>query len=157
MVFNLCKPSSNVSFLLPSNFPQNLSLRWTWSKSGCTQRSLFLSTSYWLDSLIMTSCPCCSGPLLRHIRHQEKYWFCRHCWQEMPALEETLLLAPVKLNNVMFKVPFQAGACYGLTNSRFASVITFAVLAVSPALINKRWVYQEIRLQRSRFGLVVKR
>ncbi|WP_347275965.1 hypothetical protein [Leptolyngbya sp. FACHB-321] len=48
----------------------------------------------------MTSCPCCSGPLLRHIRCQEKYWFCRHCWQEMPVLEESILLTAVNLNNV---------------------------------------------------------
>jgi ribosomal protein L37AE/L43A len=36
----------------------------------------------------MTSCPCCSRPLLRHIRHQEIYWFCRSCWQDMPVLSE---------------------------------------------------------------------
>lgn len=32
----------------------------------------------------MSSCPCCSGVLLRHIRHNGIYWFCSHCWQEMP-------------------------------------------------------------------------
>lgn len=32
----------------------------------------------------MTTCPCCSSPLLRHIRHHNVYWFCRSCWQEMP-------------------------------------------------------------------------
>nr|WP_084226917.1 hypothetical protein [Nostoc sp. KVJ20] len=34
----------------------------------------------------MTNCPCCSNQMLRHIRLQETYWFCRHCWQEMPNL-----------------------------------------------------------------------
>jgi hypothetical protein len=34
----------------------------------------------------MTICPCCSGILLRHARHQGIYWFCPHCWQEMPDL-----------------------------------------------------------------------
>ncbi|MFN6485911.1 MAG: hypothetical protein RMY33_032675 [Nostoc sp. DedQUE03] len=24
--------------------------------------------------------------MLRHIRLQETYWFCRQCWQEMPNL-----------------------------------------------------------------------
>ncbi|ARV59256.1 hypothetical protein BZZ01_12015 [Nostocales cyanobacterium HT-58-2] len=36
----------------------------------------------------MNNCPCCSRPLLRHIRHQEIYWFCRSCWQEMPVFNE---------------------------------------------------------------------
>lgn len=35
----------------------------------------------------MTDCPCCSHQMLRHIRHQDVYWFCRHCWQEMPVYE----------------------------------------------------------------------
>jgi hypothetical protein len=30
------------------------------------------------------SCPCCSDRLLMHVRHSGVYWFCRHCWQEMP-------------------------------------------------------------------------
>ncbi len=34
----------------------------------------------------MNYCPCCSSPLLLHIRGSEIYWFCRHCWQEMPVL-----------------------------------------------------------------------
>ncbi|MBD2683597.1 MULTISPECIES: hypothetical protein [Nostoc] len=33
----------------------------------------------------MNYCPCCSGVLLEHIRGGETYWFCRHCWQEMPV------------------------------------------------------------------------
>ncbi|OKH32755.1 hypothetical protein NIES2119_25355 [[Phormidium ambiguum] IAM M-71] len=32
----------------------------------------------------MASCPCCSHTLLRHIRHNQIFWYCRHCWQEMP-------------------------------------------------------------------------
>ncbi|HEY9649407.1 MAG TPA: hypothetical protein V6C95_02005 [Coleofasciculaceae cyanobacterium] len=30
------------------------------------------------------TCPCCSETLLRHIRVKDVYWFCRHCYQEMP-------------------------------------------------------------------------
>ncbi len=33
----------------------------------------------------MNYCPCCSNLLLEHIRGAESYWFCRHCWQEMPV------------------------------------------------------------------------
>ncbi len=32
----------------------------------------------------MNTCPCCSEVLLRHARHNQIYWFCPHCWQEMP-------------------------------------------------------------------------
>lgn len=28
--------------------------------------------------------------MLRHIRQQQLYWFCRTCWQEMPSLEGKL-------------------------------------------------------------------
>lgn len=32
-------------------------------------------------------CPCCSSPLLHHVNSRGEYWFCRHCWQEMPDVE----------------------------------------------------------------------
>jgi ribosomal protein L37AE/L43A len=32
------------------------------------------------------TCPCCDNSLLRHIRHGKIYWFCTHCWQEVPLL-----------------------------------------------------------------------
>lgn len=35
----------------------------------------------------MTTCPCCSAKVLRHIRHGAIYWFCPHCWQEVPDLD----------------------------------------------------------------------
>jgi DNA-directed RNA polymerase subunit M/transcription elongation factor TFIIS len=35
----------------------------------------------------MATCPCCSNLLLRHIRQQGIYWFCRSCHAEMPNLE----------------------------------------------------------------------
>jgi|GEM_PF-5337024 len=34
------------------------------------------------------NCPCCSGDMLRHIRANQVYFFCRHCWQEMPCIGE---------------------------------------------------------------------
>jgi ribosomal protein L37AE/L43A len=37
----------------------------------------------------MTNCPCCSNQMLRHIRTNQTYWFCRHCWQAMPTLART--------------------------------------------------------------------
>lgn len=36
----------------------------------------------------MNTCPCCSEVLLRHARHNKIYWFCTHCWQEMPNLSQ---------------------------------------------------------------------
>lgn len=36
----------------------------------------------------MENCPCCSNQMLRHVRQSNAYWFCRHCWQEMPAFSE---------------------------------------------------------------------
>ncbi|MBD2090261.1 hypothetical protein H6F67_10390 [Microcoleus sp. FACHB-1515] len=38
----------------------------------------------------MNTCPCCSQPLLRHARRNSIYWFCSHCWQEMPNLSDRL-------------------------------------------------------------------
>lgn len=32
-------------------------------------------------------CPCCSQPLLRHVSCRRTFWFCNHCFQEMPDLE----------------------------------------------------------------------
>lgn len=39
----------------------------------------------------MKPCPCCSGQLLRHARHSNVYWFCPHCWEEMPDLSSIAL------------------------------------------------------------------
>jgi ribosomal protein L37AE/L43A len=41
----------------------------------------------------MASCPCCSHTMLRHIRHNQIFWYCRHCWQEMPNLNASPSLA----------------------------------------------------------------
>jgi hypothetical protein len=35
-------------------------------------------------------CPCCSNPLLRHVSFNRTYWFCSHCYQEMPDIENIL-------------------------------------------------------------------
>lgn len=39
----------------------------------------------------MNTCPCCSDVLLRHFKNHREYWFCRHCWQEMPLFENNNL------------------------------------------------------------------
>ncbi len=36
---------------------------------------------------IQNICPCCSNSLLHHIGSHREYWFCRHCWSEMPIIE----------------------------------------------------------------------
>ncbi|WRH66740.1 MAG: hypothetical protein RSE13_24980 [Planktothrix sp. GU0601_MAG3] len=38
----------------------------------------------------ISTCPCCSDTLVRHIRSREVYWFCRHCYQEMPDYDSLL-------------------------------------------------------------------
>ena len=45
----------------------------------------------------MNICPCCSDHLLRHVRYGKVYWFCRHCWQEMP---QSSALSSVSLNHI---------------------------------------------------------
>ena len=37
-------------------------------------------------NMMSNICPCCGGSLLRHIRHNELYWFCQSCRQEIPML-----------------------------------------------------------------------
>jgi len=34
----------------------------------------------------MSNCPICSSLILRHIRHNEIYWYCSSCHQEIPNL-----------------------------------------------------------------------
>jgi hypothetical protein len=35
----------------------------------------------------MTTCPCCSHSMIRHVRQNQVSWFCRHCWQTMPVYD----------------------------------------------------------------------
>ncbi|MFM7407138.1 MAG: hypothetical protein ACKO3K_10860 [Cuspidothrix sp.] len=37
-------------------------------------------------SIIVNNCPCCGGSILRHVRHNQVYWFCLSCRQEVPVL-----------------------------------------------------------------------
>ncbi|MTJ10308.1 MULTISPECIES: hypothetical protein [unclassified Anabaena] len=37
-------------------------------------------------SIIVNTCPCCGGSVLRHVRYHEVYWFCLSCRQEVPIL-----------------------------------------------------------------------
>ncbi len=56
----------------------------------------------------MATCPCCSDQMLRHIRGNQTYWFCRHCWQEMPNLvscQQNLSLPNISLRSVGLKKP----------------------------------------------------
>jgi hypothetical protein len=51
----------------------------------------------------MTNCPCCSNQMLRHIRTNQTYWFCRHCWQSMPALEPRQRIDAFEMGVYSFK------------------------------------------------------
>ncbi|MBE8999987.1 MULTISPECIES: hypothetical protein [unclassified Nostoc] len=50
----------------------------------------------------MNYCPCCSSLLLEHIRGADSYWFCRHCWQEMPVykLNESSLFTEAVIGKI---------------------------------------------------------
>ncbi|WP_144864203.1 hypothetical protein [Hyella patelloides] len=37
---------------------------------------------------IVSTCPCCSSPMLHHFCNHREYWFCRKCWEEMPDLSD---------------------------------------------------------------------
>jgi hypothetical protein len=62
---------------------------------------------------ILTICPCCNDKMLHHLGHRRSYWFCRHCWQEMPDLNQqtekyndrTYTLADLSLNLIKIKQP----------------------------------------------------
>lgn len=45
----------------------------------------------------MSNCPCCSNVLLRHVRSNQVYWFCRNCWEVMPAFDEKYVSSRVTL------------------------------------------------------------
>ncbi|MEH2224922.1 hypothetical protein [Nostoc sp.] len=55
----------------------------------------------------MNYCPCCSSLLLEHIRGAKTYWFCRHCWQEMPIYDwnESSSLSDVVMGKLSRKTP----------------------------------------------------
>ena len=36
------------------------------------------------------NCPVCSYTATRHFDHQREYWFCNHCWQEIPEYKHIL-------------------------------------------------------------------
>jgi len=33
-------------------------------------------------------CPCCSNQMQRYVEGHRVYWFCRHCWLEMPDFDQ---------------------------------------------------------------------
>lgn len=39
----------------------------------------------------MNNCACCTDRLLRHVRGTGVYWFCPHCRQEMPVIEQYMV------------------------------------------------------------------
>jgi hypothetical protein len=53
----------------------------------------------------MNNCPCCSNQLLRHLRQNEVYWFCRTCRQEMPLLNLSQCSFSQKVKVKIAKLP----------------------------------------------------
>lgn len=48
----------------------------------------------------LNTCPCCSNSLLHHFENHREYWFCRHCWSEMPNLAKSQTATHYKLSKV---------------------------------------------------------
>ncbi|MEL6786933.1 MAG: hypothetical protein AAFO76_05875 [Cyanobacteria bacterium J06607_15] len=59
---------------------------------------------------ISVECPCCRSILLHHVSNRREYWFCRHCWQEMPDLEVLKLKAQLPYKKgIVLPVPLVKG------------------------------------------------
>jgi hypothetical protein len=53
-------------------------------------------------SIKINSCLCCGGSVLRHIRHNQIYWFCTSCKQEVPLLNNSILPdLPTQTTNIL--------------------------------------------------------
>lgn len=69
----------------------------------------------------MASCPCCSHAMLRHIRHNQIYWYCRHCWQEMPNFNSSNSLSKYSqsLDNFLQK---KVSGCELMTTDKLSQI-----------------------------------
>ncbi|WP_081402929.1 hypothetical protein [Scytonema hofmannii] len=73
----------------------------------------------------MNYCPCCSDQLLRHIRSNEIHWFCRSCWQDMPAISgQKCILACQVSESVVRKLPMRMESGQGTRNGQWAMVLS---------------------------------
>lgn len=68
----------------------------------------------------MSSCPCCSSQLLRHIQYQEIYWFCSSCRQRMPNFQT-------------FGYRERRSPALGVTNSYTAKAYNSCVIGIDVA------------------------
>lgn len=64
--------------------------------------------------MYMPTCPCCSHNLLRHACAGRVYWFCRHCYQEMPTL---ITEDPVWIKSIACLSPSLVASCKKVSNS----------------------------------------
>jgi hypothetical protein len=77
------KPSSQVPHISQLLFKHKQSF----FQHSCNWKRLDLIKNFYDErGKPMNSCPCCSNQLLRHVRGNEIYWFCRNCWQQMPVM-----------------------------------------------------------------------
>jgi ribosomal protein L37AE/L43A len=72
----------------------------------------------------MNYCPCCSSLLLEHVRGAETYWFCRHCWQEMPVytLNESSSFAEAVMGKIFRKSQKQTHSNTTIYASKLQSI-----------------------------------
>jgi ribosomal protein L37AE/L43A len=51
----------------------------------------------------MNNCPICSGKALRHIKNGRVYWYCHHCYQEVPDFAQLIALGTIDRKNYCVK------------------------------------------------------
>ena len=71
----------------------------------------------------MNNCPCCSNRLLRQTRGRDIYWFCLHCWQEMPLLDRAARTKHMLGTNTPAANP--TGKSLGCATQKKAQMVAF--------------------------------
>lgn len=82
------------------------------------------------------TCLCCSSPLLRHVCLGKLYWWCNHCYQVMPVIEDAKEIPLVvthteSLQSLLIVIPFHEQQYYQ-QESRECSISN---LAIPPTMI----------------------
>lgn len=61
----------------------------------------------------MNYCLCCDRTLLKHIHHGQTYWYCPHCRQAMPGVDNRyslgVLQRPILSHSAASASPFGIG------------------------------------------------
>lgn len=55
----------------------------------------------------MNNCPCCLDTMLRHIRHNEIYWYCPSCRQEMPNFTANFTTMSIDKSSLLINIDLE--------------------------------------------------